>query len=280
MSLILNIPSDLVTLTQSDDLKTLYIPDKTGVYDATNNTGGYGASQFPTNQRRTSDIVKSKLEIYKPNNSQDIYTLNFTNSTTPTAQQIADETKSIEIVASTIGELANSTLPDGIYEGSYYVYFLLDTTASCSNGVLNTDDATAWSTHDVKPSSLLEIGGVIYEVDEVGTSGLGNDELSLIDGSGIGNQVNLTVNVVYKVNFTALLIKSSEKCWIEAAPKAIGDFCCSSCRKDTINNIKEFSTLIDGAKAAYLVESYDKAQEIVDYLVGLCSNNDVCVSCS
>ena len=51
-------------------------------------------------------------------------------------------------------------------------------------------------------------------------------------------------------------------------------------QKDTINNIKEFSTLIDGAKAAYLVESYDKSQEIVDYLVGLCNNNDVCISCS
>ena len=280
MSLILNIPSDLVTLTQSDDLKTLYIPDKTDIYNSSTNVGGYGNSQFPSSQRRTVDIVKSKLEIYKPNNSVDVYTLNFTNSTTPTAKQIADQDEVIEINASVIDELAGSALPDGIYQGSYYVYFLLDTTASMSSNILNTDDATDWSTHDVAPSSLLEIGGTIYEVDEVGTSGLGDDELTLIDGDAIGNQGNLTVNVVYKVNFTALLIKSSEKCWIESAPKAIGDFCCATCKSDTINNIKEFSTLIDGAKAAYLVEGYDKAQEIVDYLIGLCSNNDVCVSCS
>ena len=42
MSLILNIPSDLVTLTQSDDLKILYIPDKTDVFNASTNSGGYG----------------------------------------------------------------------------------------------------------------------------------------------------------------------------------------------------------------------------------------------
>lgn len=274
MSLILNIPSDLDTLTQSDDLKTLYIPDLTGIYDSTTNTQGYGASQFPTNQRRTSDIIKSKIEIYQPKDTTK-YTLNFTPSSTPNCQDIADGNEKINITSDRLGKNAGLELTDGIYTGNYKVYFEVSVTASMSGGTLVTDDNSNWSTHDVVVGSLLEIGGTIYEVSEIS-----GDTLSFVDNTGLGNNANLTVYNVYKIDFIALLTKSSEKCWVQSAPKALGDFCCNSCRKETIESVKEFITLIDGAKAAYLNESYDYSQEIIDYLIAVCNNNEICVSCN
>lgn len=290
MSLELNIPSALIrndnspVFFQSNERTSFKIPDLTGVYDATTNPTGYGNSQFPTGERTVADITSSRFILTKPhdetNGVPNEYTIELDGTTTPTSVDIADETEQLEVTNATFGGINSDILPDGIYSGRYEVEFQASVLGSFTSGILTTSDNSNWSNHDVAVGSTLRIvysGLDAYFIVATVT----DDELTFTDNTGlVSGTVDYDVFVVYRTLFYVLLTKSSEKCWAESAPKVIGDFCCSGCNEQSTLEVTKFATLLDTAKAAYVTENYSKSQEIIDYLVSKCTDNNLCTTCS
>lgn len=287
MSLELNIPSALIrndnspVFFQSNERTSFKIPDLTGVYDATDNPTGYGNSQFPIGRREVADIHHSIFTLTKPNDETNgvlnEYTVELNSSSTPTAADIADETLELEVTNATFGGINSDILPDGIYSGRYDVFFLCHVQASYSNGEF-TINSGVWADYDVVVGSLIQIDGTdtFYIVGTVN----GADLTFSNDDGAIPSSGTINFYIVYRTLFYVLLTKSSEKCWAESAPKAIGDLCCSECSDKSIIEVMKFATLLDTAKAAYVTENYSKSQEIVDYLVSKCTGNNLCTTCN
>lgn len=276
--LVLNNPSTLTnddgsdTYFQSDDRTTVEFKDYTGAYNSGNNTGGYGSSQTPTGKREVADIISSTLILNKPADTED-FSKTFNSGTTPTAVEIASQTKTVDIDNSFFDGDATEALEDGVYTGTYKVRFGITGTADYSSPdlVCNTG---VWADYGVEVGSILEIGGVEYIVASVSTDTLQlEDEGALSGGS-------LTVYVVYISYFKMLLTKSVEKCWIESAPKILSKYCCLDCEKETVNNIMRFEVMITSSKSSYSCEDYTSAQNQIEYLTSLCNDSDICVSCN
>ena len=290
MSLELNIPSALIrndnspVFFQSNERTSFKIPDLTGSYDATDNPTGYGNSQSPTGERTVADITSSRFVLTKPhdetNGVLNEYTVELNSISTPTSVDIADGTEELEVTNATFGGINSDILPDGIYSGRYEVEFQASVLGSFNLGILTTSDNSNWSNHDVAVGSTLRIvysGLDAYFIVATVT----DDELTFTDNTGlVSGTGDYDVFVVYKTLFYVLLTKSSEKCWAESAPKAIGDLCCSECSDKSIIEVMKFATLLDTAKAAYVTENYSKSQEIVDYLVSKCTGNNLCTTCN
>jgi len=290
MSLELNIPSDLIrddnspVFFQANNRTYFKIPDLTGVYNATTNPTGYGNSQFPTGERTVADITSSRFILTKPhdetNGVPNEYTIELDGTTTPTSIDIADETEELEVTDVTFNGSIGTVQADGIYTGRYEVEFQASILGSFTSGILTTSDNSNWSNHDVAVGSTLRIvysGLDAYFIVATVT----DDELTFTDNTGlVSGTTDYDVFVVYRTLFYVLLTKSSEKCWAESAPKVIGDFCCSECNEQSTLEVTKFATLLDTAKAAYVTENYSKSQEIIDYLVSKCTDNNLCTTCS
>lgn len=287
MSLELNIPSALIrdnnspVFFQSNERNSFKIPDLTGIYDATTNTTGYGNGQFPTGRREVADIHHSIFTLTKPHDETsgvpNEYTIELDNTTSPTAADIADESEELEITNTLFGGTDSDVLSDGIYSGRYDVFFLCHVQASYSSGTFSINSGV-WADYDVKVGSLIQIDGsdTFYIVDTVD----GADLTFSNDDGEIPSSGTINFYIVYRTLFYVLLTKSSEKCWAESAPKVIGDLCCSECNEQSVLEVTKFATLLDTAKAAYVTENYSKSQEIIDYLVSKCTDNNLCTTCS
>lgn len=115
-SLVINIEK----VEQSKDQTTLTLTDSTGVYNATTNPTGYGSAQLPATTREVADIDKSIIVMtYKDVD----YTINLDSTTTPTAQDFANQTSNLDITGANLGGTSADKLDNGIFNLDYTVGF-------------------------------------------------------------------------------------------------------------------------------------------------------------
>lgn len=113
-SLVINIEK----VEQSKDQTTLSLTDSTG--NILVNGTGYGTTQLPATTREVADIDKSIIVMtYKDVD----YTINLDSTTTPTAQNFADQTSNLDITGANLGGAATDKLDNGIFDVDYTVGF-------------------------------------------------------------------------------------------------------------------------------------------------------------
>lgn len=102
-------------IAQSDDCKSFRFTDKTGVYNANNNTGGFSSPNPAVGSALTATVL---IEV---RNADGTYTAYNTINVYPTLPSNAEAYFEITAFAAGFGDDATAAFPDGVYRLTYTV---------------------------------------------------------------------------------------------------------------------------------------------------------------
>lgn len=119
-----------ITATELSSCQTMAIYDKTGVYNAITNTGGYGGVNFDL-----SDAVAVAIDVTLPSGTVATVSISLPSYTIPEDTGLVAH----YVTAEDLGLGTGASLPDGYYEIAYRVEF---TDASSPTGTTEVETTT------------------------------------------------------------------------------------------------------------------------------------------
>lgn len=258
---------------ESNDRLYGYIQDYTGVYNATTNTGGYGAPN-----PLYTDVLKSYLFF---SNLFDTTTnlVTLTTLTTPTAIQFANPTTTYYYPMSSIStgqSTSEEELTDGIYKVDYYPSFQIGVDNSLEATFTNGSTSMVFTTGTPTLTNYTYVyapDGEFYAIDswDGGTS-----TFTLArEYEGATVTLNFSFSLCYYASAYFSILNGLVEC-VQENFVAVAEACCNDCLSKDLKKALDSFTLLNGVDAVLGCGEYAKSQRIVDLLTDSCNDTDDC----
>ena len=263
------VPKIKLTPDPDRDGKKILLTDITGVYDVTDNPGGYGTPNLDS-----ADVEKTLLNVYRykdDSTKEVILTSDF-----PPKDTLTYEIDSIFFDGGSVQEV----LDDSVFKVTYCPFWLApETQGDVTEGtfivVVNSDIVT-WL-DDNEPSFIL-INDVKYPISSWELNG-GNTEIT-IGTAYAGTDGTEDIFFGYCAEETTITTFNANKCWSgKVSDIQVCDLDCDADKKrlDKFKQVDRIFNGLQGAINAWRCEKYDKSQSMLDKINAICNNK--CKTC-